>query len=58
MRTINSNHLEYINKELMNMDENTYSHKHRKEDARSSASHRNCDKKYFIIFYILFERNL
>ena len=26
MKTINSNHLEYINKELMNMDENTYSH--------------------------------
>lgn len=26
MRTINSNHIEYINKELMNMDENTYSH--------------------------------
>ena len=50
MKTISSNHLEYINKELMNMDENTYSHKHRKEDARSSASHRNCDKKYFIIF--------
>ena len=26
MKTINSNHLDYINKELMNMDENTYSH--------------------------------
>ena len=26
MKIINSNHLEYINKELMNMDENTYSH--------------------------------
>ena len=50
MRTINSNHLEYINKELMNMDENTYSHKHRKEDARSSASHRNCDNKIFYYF--------
>lgn len=26
MKTINSNHLDYINNELMNMDENTYSH--------------------------------
>lgn len=26
MKTINSNHLDYINKELMNMDENIYSH--------------------------------
>ena len=26
MKTIKSNHLEYVNKELMNMDENTYSH--------------------------------
>lgn len=26
MKTINSNHLDYINNELMNMNENTYSH--------------------------------